>query len=85
MALNIEIFKIVYDYVVALIVLIMLLNSCNLKVNIWSSIVLDVFICKVFMHVLLKSQGVGNVIIRGSFQKYVCFGLISPFEHVSFL
>lgn len=74
-----------YDYVVALIVLIMLLNSCNLKVNIWSNIVLDVFICKVFMRVLLKSQGVGNVIITGSFQKYVCFGLISPFEHVSFL
>lgn len=74
-----------YDYVVSLIVLIMLLNSCNLKVNIWSSMTLSVFICEVFMHVLLKSQGVGNVIIRGSFQKYVCFGLILPSEHVSFL
>lgn len=74
-----------YDYVVSLVVLIMLLNSCNLKVNIWSIMALNVFICEVFMHVLLKNQGVGNVIIRGSFQKYVCFGLISPFEHVSFL
>lgn len=31
----------VYDYVVALI---MLLNSCNLKMNIWSSMDLNVFI-----------------------------------------
>lgn len=66
----------------ALIVVIMLLNSCNLKVSIWPIMDLNVFICEVFMHVLLKSQGVGNVIMRGYFQKYVCFGLISAFEHV---
>lgn len=73
-----------HDCVVALIVLIMLLNSCNLKVNIWSSMDLNVFTCEVRMHALLESQRVGNVIKGDSLQKYVCFGLISPFEHVSF-
>lgn len=74
-----------YDCVVVLIVLIMLLNSRNLKVNILSSTDLNVFTCKVCMHALLESQRVGNIIKRDSLQKYVCFGLISPFEHVSFL
>lgn len=60
----------------------MLLDSCDLKVNIWPSKDLNVFTREMYTHVLLEGQRMENVMKRGYFQKYVCFGLVSLFAHV---